>query len=113
MTQHPTPIPPPAVPGFVAYDELQAVPDGLTAEQEIRARALDCAAYVIGDISGTVRGVAQHVIDMAEPLVGWIRDGSRPGVGCTCYGIPNRPGCPEHGEASRDADWIKPEVAGS
>lgn len=51
---------------------------GLEPEQEIRARALDVASYVIGDASGTVNGVAQHLIDLAEPLVDWIRDGQRP-----------------------------------
>lgn len=51
---------------------------GLDTDQEIRARALDVAAYVIGDVSGTVAGVAQHLVDLAEPLVDWIRAGQRP-----------------------------------
>jgi hypothetical protein len=51
------------------------------SESEIRARALDVASYVIGDVSGTVNGIANHLIDLAEPLVDWIRDGFRPGDG--------------------------------
>lgn len=51
---------------------------GLDPEQECRAWALDVAAYVMGDTSGTVVGVANHLIDLAEPLATWIRDGARP-----------------------------------
>lgn len=51
---------------------------GLDPDQECRSRALDVAAYVMGDTSGTVVGVANHLIDLAEPLADWIRDGARP-----------------------------------
>lgn len=64
------------------WAELDAIAAGLDPEQQIRARALDVASYVIGDVSGTVNGVAQHLIDLAEPLVDWIRDGKRP---LSCY----------------------------
>jgi hypothetical protein len=47
-------------------------------EQAIRGDALNAAVMVLGDVAGTTVGVANHVIDLAELFVGWIRDGARP-----------------------------------
>jgi hypothetical protein len=49
-----------------------------TREQQLRESALNTAAYIIGDVSGTPHGVANHVIDLAEPLLEWLRTGRRP-----------------------------------
>jgi hypothetical protein len=51
----------------------------MTRAQQIRAEAVVTAAYMIGgDIAGTAAGVAAHLIELAEPIADWIRDGSRP-----------------------------------
>lgn len=75
---HPTPIPPPAVPGFVAYDALQAVPDGLTAEQEIRAWALDIAARLAAVGKLALSADIEELLNFADDLAAYVRTGSRP-----------------------------------
>jgi hypothetical protein len=52
----------------------------ITREQwwQLRESALNTAAYIIGDVSGTPHGLANHVIDLAEPLLEWLRTGRRP-----------------------------------
>lgn len=99
MTQHPTPIPPPAVPGLVGYDELQAVPDGLTAEQEIRADALAAAARLFPPT-----GTNAFFWAAVARFENYIRDGNRPGSTMVCLCTEQerteqrwRSDCPAHG----------------
>lgn len=75
---HPTPIPPPAMPGFVAYDEPQPVPAGPTAEQEIRADALTAAARLAAVGKLALSADLEELLDFADDLAVYIRDGSRP-----------------------------------
>lgn len=123
MTQHPTPIPPPAAPAhqpavdppprreqsyaaaIEAWERGRRAAErestdpvtraGLQREQAIRSDAAGIAATLLGDCAGTTAGVAARLVELAEPIADWIRDGSRPDT------------------SRQDADWIKLEVAGS
>jgi hypothetical protein len=61
-------------------DALEVAAAGLDQEQEIRARALEAAAgvaYYPLD-SGSAAAVTNQVLDVAELLAAYIRDGTRP-----------------------------------
>lgn len=59
------------------YAANPANPDD-PAEQTIRSNALTIAVDLLGDCSGTSAGIAARLIELAEPIADWIRDGSQP-----------------------------------
>ncbi len=61
--------------------DLSFEPYALSAEQEIRARALDAAIALTAECfvdATTWRDAAQSVIGIADRFVDWIRDGTEP-----------------------------------
>jgi hypothetical protein len=62
--------------------QLEHDPDeatDMTRAQRIRADAVIVASQLLGDgITGTTDAIAAYLIELAEPIADWIRDGSRP-----------------------------------
>lgn len=51
---------------------------GMLREQAIRSDAVGVAVDLLGDCSGTAAGIAARLIELAEPIADWIRDGTTP-----------------------------------
>lgn len=76
---HPTRIPPTRdAPPFPPPPADHAFDAASHAEQTLRSTAADIAASMLDDCSGTPAGIAARLIELAEPIADWIRDGSRP-----------------------------------